>query len=368
MAHKIVADLFASKRVPGWHRIGHVFNEDLSATEAAALCGADRVVIGTFPMGATLPNGEFMPMSDRRVIVRYPIEGLSMKEDDQDPAFRSLNTKTINSFTRLGECSPDYSIIQNEALVKALDKAGLTHKWKTETIGVLSEGAGIFICLDMGQDTIRGEEHKKYCLISDTRDGKSSLLIQSCWTRVVCANTLAMALGEQDSGLKIAIDHGKALHGDFEFTMDLLTMVEDQSTYIKQRLEALADIQVTADDLPGLLAATYPMPKRGGLLKQYDRVDNPDRIAPAQLTRLQRLSENHDYQTQQTGVIRQVAADRYDVLCRDYPIMKDNGLGYFNAVCEVADHTRNRGTTMSAIDGYKAEEKGRSYKALVALK
>lgn len=366
MSHEILGNMFAGAK-PGWHRIGHVYgDEGMTAEQAAKACGADTVKIGVFPIGAVLPDGSTFPLSDRLAIMRYPLDPAVIANIKDEPAYASLNTKRLDEYVRLGECSKDYTVIQNAELVKALDKSGLSTRWRTETIGVLSEGAGIFICLNMGVDQIAGEDHVKYLLISDKRDGRSGMLVKSVWTRVVCANTLAVAESE-NSDINIVLSHGSSLQGDFEFSIDLMHQVEEQSATVKAKLEALLSIRVDSSDVPGLLEATYPTPQRGGLLKQYDRIDDPSRVNPTQLGRLQRLSEQHTYDVAANKVIRTVCGDQFERLGREYPHLADNGLGFVNAVAAVADHTRNRGATMPGIDGYKAEEKIRGYKALIAL-
>lgn len=116
------------------------------------------------------------------------------------------------------------------------------------------------------------------------------------------------------------------------------------------------------------MAATYPAPRKGTLLRQYERVDDPSRIDPAQLARLQKQSEDYEYWVQHTDAVRAATKERFDVLGREFPQHQGTGLGFLNAVAEVSDHTRNRGENGGAsVLGYRAAEKIRAFRYLNSL-
>lgn len=346
MAHSIFGKRFLSTREPAWHGLGTSWTGPKTALEAVEESKVGEIVIGTRRMGWELEDGTFEPIGDRMVIVRYPTH------DDAETV-------------RLGEAGLDYSVIQNSALAKALDDAGLTTRWPVETCAALGRGETIFICLNMGKDTVAGEEHDRYVIFCDTRDGGSSLLVLTTHTRVVCANTLQIALENGD--IKLNLQHNRTLETDFKFAIDLMDQVESNTARVKQALERLQTIAVTADDLPGLWDKTYPKPRRGNLLRQYEQVDDPARFDPAQLARLEKMAVDYHYAQQMRETVVTAAKERYDVLEQDFPHLAGNGLGFVNVVAEIADHTRCSRGGVASIIGNRAEEKIRAHRALLAL-
>lgn len=346
MAHSIFGKRFLSVREPAWHGIGLSYTGPKTAIEAVTESGAHDIDIRTRIMGWMLDDGTFEAIDDQRVIVRMPTK--------DDP--RTL---------RLGDASSRYTVLQNTQIARALDDCGITKRYPVETCGVLHDGATLFICLDMGTVEIVGEAHRKYATITDCRDGRSKLTWLTSATRVVCANTLQVAMAEGD--VKLAIEHTQHIEGDFQFALDVIDRVEEQSEKTVQALTALHEIRVTSEDLDGVLDATYPQRAKGSLLRQYERVDDPTKFDPATLARLQQMQERYEYTNGMNDVLKTACRERYAVLCDEYPVHAGNALGVFNTVAEISDHTRNGRASGSSIVGTRADEKLRAYNALVAL-
>jgi phage/plasmid-like protein (TIGR03299 family) len=338
---------FLSTREPAWHGVGKSWTGPKTAQEAVEESGVGQIVIGTRRMGWQTDTGEFEPCDDRVVIVRYPTP--------DDP-----------QFVRLGEASSDYTILQNTEIGRMMDASGLTRRFPVETCGALGKGETLFICLDMGDDEIAGEAHKTYALITDKRDGGSALQMLVTKTRVVCANTLSVALNEGE--VKLSLHHNETIGADFAFGLKVMEQMEQASTRVHDALERLARIKVTAEDLPAVWTATYPDPAKGTLVRHYERVDDPAQFDPATLARLQKLQERWQVEHRLNSALREAAAERYDVLRREFPVHDGTALGVLNAVAEVADHTRNgRQGSVASLYGWRAEEKVRAYRHLLNL-
>lgn len=223
MAHQIFGKRFMSVREPAWHGLGLSWTGPKTAVEAVTEAGIAEVIIGTRRMGWMAEDGTFTPADDKRVIVRYP-------------------TQDSPEYKVLGTAGEGYTVLQNTAIAAALDEGGLTGRWPVETCGALHDGATIFICLDMGAGQIAGEDHHRYALIHDKRDGTSSLRLDCVWTRVVCANTLQIALGEQDLENRITLEHDQHIGANFRFSLDVIDQVQAQSERVASALEALATL------------------------------------------------------------------------------------------------------------------------------
>jgi hypothetical protein len=217
----------------------------------------------------------------------------------------------------------------------------------------------------MGTTTIVGEKYVRYVLVTDTRDGGSSLQLLPVYTRVVCANTLSAAFRE-DTESKIRLQHSSTIATDFAFSLDLMDMAEKQSSLIKVALESLAQVQVPRADLDGIWDVVYPLPRRGTLLNNYSKLDDPSSLTEVQTARMSSLEDQYQAQRRLCLATRDAATTRYDVLRAEYPIHKDTALGVYQTVAEIADHTRNnrKDSASAALIGYRADEKNRAFRHL----
>lgn len=344
MGHDITDNMFLSVRQPAWHNLGQSWTGPKTAVEAVSDCRASEVTIQTRRMGYQCEDGSFTPIDDRRVIVRMPIPS--------DPREQTL-----------GVAGEGYTVLQNDQIASILDQSGITAKFPVETCGVLAKGGTLFIACAMGEGTIAGEDHTRYVLFSDTRDGKSAFTALTTWTRVVCRNTLNAAM--LNGAVKLALTHDAHLESNFRLGLDVIGQLEASSEHVRQSIEALSHIRVRAEQVAGAWDAAYAYAPKGTLVASYERIDNPSTFDPATLTRLQKMKERYDYERANRDRMKEVAASRYDILCQEYPRHAGTALGVFNAVCEVADHTRNsQKSSLSAIYGMRADEKVRVWKYL----
>src|SRR5262245_8041098 len=165
MPASIFGTRFIGARRPAWHGLGTVFNDPISAEEAAAkVFGEVETILR--PMQIVLPDGTVID-ADKHAIVRKPT-----KDDDKYRIF--------------GYASKDYHIVTPQDLAATLNP--LTVDWPVETMGSLGHGETSFMTLAAGQSQVAGEELNSYFLITDTVDGGTSIKIAFTPVRVVCQN------------------------------------------------------------------------------------------------------------------------------------------------------------------------------------
>lgn len=99
-----------------------------------------------------------------------------------------------------------YTVIQNREVFSVLDEvtgaqgAELAHY---ETAGELNNGT-VWMLLALNREKyIAGDKLKTYLLATTAHDGSSALRIRTCETRVVCQNTVSVALGEASPSVSI---------------------------------------------------------------------------------------------------------------------------------------------------------------------
>lgn len=162
MAHNIES-LFYTREKP-WHGLGTMVAEAPTSADALRLAGLDWRV-------------------DARPI--FTDEGKEI------PGYK-VNTRDSDGAT-LGIVSTRYTICQNEEAFAFTDEliGGEVHY---ETAGSLSGGRRVWLLAKMENTTLAGDEVEPYLCFTNTHDGTGS--IRACMTpvRVVCNNTLNVAL------------------------------------------------------------------------------------------------------------------------------------------------------------------------------
>lgn len=162
MAHNIET-LFYTREKP-WHGLGTMVAEAPTSADALRLAGLDWKV-------------ESKPVFTEQGNV---IEGYKANTRDSDGSV-------------LGIVSGRYSICQNEEAFAFTDEliGGEVHY---ETAGSLSGGRRIWLLAKMENTTLAGDEVEPYLCFTNTHDGSGA--VRACMTpvRVVCNNTLNVAL------------------------------------------------------------------------------------------------------------------------------------------------------------------------------
>jgi phage/plasmid-like protein (TIGR03299 family) len=177
MAHKI--DLtknekgaFVSYQQPAWHKLGVVFNRELTVSDALNEGGLNFHV-------DKAPN-----------IHRIPFH----PDIESAESFFTYRTDTNGILgSRLGK---EYTVFQNlEALnfVQDILDRGTS---KIETAGSIDDGRRVFVCLRNNKDITVGDDDKvnSYVLITNSHDGTLAITAIPTNVRVVCNNTLSAAL------------------------------------------------------------------------------------------------------------------------------------------------------------------------------
>ena len=142
-----------------------------------------------------------------------------------------------------------WKALQNVDAFAFLDELSGDHKPKVEVCGALGEGQTVWILARLptsivfdGVDTIH-----KYILITNTHDGTGSVRILPTPIRVVCFNTLSMAL-KQGAGQGYAIRHTGKMHERMEEALQALKNVEQDFSSWANDVERMLETKITLDD------------------------------------------------------------------------------------------------------------------------
>ena len=251
MAHEIetingVAS-FASLREPAWHGLGTVFTEEKTTSQMleAANLHNWNVRLEDMPIPSHLTSDK-----EYQYVVR-------------------TNPANDSQTDVLGVVGERYHTLQNEDLFSfgdnILDGGG---RW--ETAGSLKGGRVVFGALALERETILdpngvADKVKTYLLINTSHDGSIAIQASITPVRVVCANTLNMALGrtKKKNGVKqsFKIRHTQTASGRVAIARETLGLANVYMDEFDKMAKAMIETEVTAQDFNKIILAAYPKPK-----------------------------------------------------------------------------------------------------------
>jgi phage/plasmid-like protein (TIGR03299 family) len=237
---------FYSRKEVAWHGLGQVVEEAQNSEEAIKLAGLDYDVtkVPVFANFRDLPqtldaNGK-------------PIKGAIVP--DYYATVRN-DTKDI-----LGLVGNRYEVVQNQQAFDFIDGIVGSKEAIFETAGALGKGEKVFVTAVL-PDTIRIKQTddiiKKYLMFYASHDGSSPVIAGFTPVRIVCNNTLNMAL--KDIQNKVSIRHTKSVHDKLETGRELLGLYRVYSREFAEVMNFIAEkpiVQETVDLVLGELIFT----------------------------------------------------------------------------------------------------------------
>ena len=168
---------FVSAREDAWHKLGRTLDHAFTAEEAMTqglLGGWD---VRKVPMQAIAEDGLLVGVPNFQSVIR-------------------TNPVTFDPES-LGVVSPRYTVIQNEAHAEFLNTLVDESGAHFETAGALYGGRQVFMSMKLqGGIRVGGVDLvENYLTAINSHDGSMAFTLMVTPVRVVCANTLAVALG-----------------------------------------------------------------------------------------------------------------------------------------------------------------------------
>lgn len=245
---------FASRRVPAWHMLGTVFQDDYVTTmEMLRLAHMDNWNVRLEDI--TLPG-------------RSDIAYYATVRDNPADGLPDV----------LGVVKDKYRTYQNEDLFSfgdtILDGGG---RW--ETAGSIKGGRVVFGSLAIDHDVVLdptgvADEIRSYLLVSSSHDGSLSIQASITPTRVVCQNTLTAALNGASQTYKFR--HTARAEGRIAAAREALGLAHKFMDAFEVEAQALFQTAVDADKFYAIINAAYPKPDedvKGSQTKWQNKVD-----------------------------------------------------------------------------------------------
>ena len=228
MAH-MIETMFSVREKP-WHGLGTIVMEAPASAEALKLAGRDWQVVQ-----------EPVYTDNRELIKGYKAN------------VRSSDRRV------LGVVSDRYKVVQNTDAFSFTDEL-LGKGVKYETAGSLQEGKKVWLLARLPKEyVIAGERISSYLVFSNTHDGSGSVKVAVTPVRVVCNNTLNLAL--ETAKRSFSMIHTGNIHDKIQEAKDTLFMAENYMDNLGIEFEQLRRQKMTDAQVKEYIELLLPMEK-----------------------------------------------------------------------------------------------------------
>ena len=223
----LVETMYSTREKP-WHGLGTVVREAPTSENALRLAGLDWNVV---------QEAIYTPCREK-------IEGFKANVRDTD---RKV----------LGVVSDRYKVVQNVEAFSFTDEL-LGHGVRYETAGSLSGGRRVWLLARLPQEyIIAGERISPYLVFSNTHDGSGSVKVAVTPVRVVCNNTLNLAL--ETAQRSFSMVHTGNISDKITEARDTLFKAESYMDRLGAEFEQLHQQKVTDAEVQKYIELLIPM-------------------------------------------------------------------------------------------------------------
>lgn len=221
-----VEDMFSVREVP-WHGLGKIVKEAVTSDDAIRLAGLDWTVDSKPVFDA---NGK-------------EIEG-----------YKANTRSSDNSI--LGIVSNKYKIIQNTEAFEFTDNL-ISDEVHYETAGSLRNGKTIWLLAKLPEKYIIGDKFDPYICFTNNHDGKGAVTVCMTPIRVVCNNTLNLALNSAKRSWSIR--HLGDINGKLAEARQTLALADLYMDNLNKEANRLINVSVTDAELEAIFDELYPI-------------------------------------------------------------------------------------------------------------
>lgn len=210
-----------------WHGLGQIVKGLMTAKEALDLAKLTWNVVS-------------MPVHVNGVALPYPTDETST--DCYQGICRADNGSC------LGVMRGRYELIQNTEAFDFMDCLIGEGKAVYDTAGALRGGKQVWLLAKVdGTIKINGDDHREYALMLTSHDGSYALQVSWVFERVVCANTLSIALKGQKN--KVSIRHTSNWKDKETEARRVLGLGEKYFQTVQEALAGMNDRLMTPEEM-----------------------------------------------------------------------------------------------------------------------
>lgn len=243
---------FASLREPAWHGLGTVFPNEVTT---------DQMLELAYLKGWNVE------------LVETQLAGRSAKS-----WFQTVRTNPFDGGVDvLGMVGERYRVFQNEDLLSFGDHMLDGGRW--ETAGSIKNGSVVFASLALDRETVIdpsgvSDVIRNFLLLFSSHDGTTAINAMVTPVRVVCQNTLNMAIANAKQTFKIR--HTETASGKVQVAREALGITNNYLDEWDKAATELVHTPVTRDTADLIFKTLYPEPEsdiKGAATKWENKMD-----------------------------------------------------------------------------------------------
>jgi phage/plasmid-like protein (TIGR03299 family) len=236
---------FASRKDPAWHLLGTVFAEDEDVNTEGMLSLSHLNGWDVHLVPVKVPGVS----NDRHVREEFAVVRTNPFDGEKDV---------------LGFVGGRYTVFQNEEVMTfAQDVIGSLGRW--ETMGSINGGTQVFGSLIVPQEVVldpkgRGDVVRQYLLAAASHDGSMALTVMNTPVRVVCQNTLNVALSGARQAFKIK--HTTSMSGKVQTAREVTLRQQGYMDAFSKEASAMIERELVGNEFDQIVAAAFPAPDK----------------------------------------------------------------------------------------------------------
>jgi phage/plasmid-like protein (TIGR03299 family) len=266
--------MFDARRAP-WEGLGNTVVGAKTSAEVLDLAGLNWQVV-TKPALTTGMNDE---------IITIPGKFWTMRNDNSAP---------------LGMISGQYKIVQNSdafAFTDELVGEGALY----ETAGVLQGGRRIWLLAKLPEVSLVDDKVCPFLVFSNGHDGQGAVKVAITPIRVVCQNTLNLAL--KDAPRMWSVNHTGKIEYKMEEARRTLKLANIYMNHLSETSNKMSNKSIGHNEAIDFIEALIPMPKDAGVQKE----DNIISLRNELWTRYSEAPDIDKFRGTQWGMINAVS-------------------------------------------------------------
>lgn len=220
-----------------WHGLGQQLTPDASIDVWAREAGMDFEILGS-------------------PVMYKNAEGKTFKQESKQVLYRA------DTNDALGVVGSKYKVVQPRTILEFFRNLVEEQGFKLETAGVLFNGAKYWALASTGEEIkLRGDDKvRQHLMLATACDGSLRTTAKFVSTRVVCNNTIAVALGEDNPAGTVKVSHSSTFDAG-EVQADL-GLVDEAWQLHAELIKAMSKRKVTEEEAVQFVIELVGDPKR----------------------------------------------------------------------------------------------------------
>ena len=230
-------------------------------------------------------NGRFVPWhglgvrveeapDSKQALITAGLDWQVVKKDIIVPGCSSITdykaTVRTSDNTVLGVVTDRYKIVQNEEAFSFVDNIVDGENTRYETAGSLRNGKTVWMLAKLPSTKILDDEVAQYVCFTNTHDGTGSVKVFVTPIRVVCNNTLTLAIGSAKRSWYAT--HSGNIEGKMHEAEETLFMTDEYMKALKSEAEDLVSRKFSDMQIARMINELFPEPTEDMSNRQKDNI------------------------------------------------------------------------------------------------